>query len=162
MTEKEEKSGDEKIIELQVALEKALRQVEFHRNETKEVLGGMKARIDAEVINRTIEARKDLYRKLFPVVELLKLTCASINDNARFEDIRSGVDMVYQQMLTLLNIFNIEKIKTVGEKFDPNFHEAIMQDGSGKFPKNIIVQEFESGFILDGKLLKPAKVSVSM
>ena len=68
-----------------------------------------------------------------------------------------GIQAIEKQLIDTLTSLGLEEIKTVGEKFNPNLHEAVMQ-GSGE--KDIIIQEFEKGFAFKGMAIKPAKVQV--
>lgn len=74
------------------------------------------------------------------------------------EALVAGLQMVAGDMKRVLERFAITEIKTVGEKFDPNLHEAVGQEESDQ--DGVIVREHQKGYTLHGRLLRPAKVVV--
>ena len=68
--------------------------------------------------------------------------------------------MVKEQLLCCLGKHGVEKIESVGTDFDPNIHDALLQVESEEHGNSKVVEEFEKGYLLKGRLLKPAKVSV--
>lgn len=81
------------------------------------------------------------------------------NSNNYNEFVR-GIELIYSQLKELLTNNHLEQIKAVGEQFDPYYHEALMKVESD-FPAGIIVEEFQKGFILHGKVIRHAKVKIS-
>ena len=73
------------------------------------------------------------------------------------DDWAKGVIQIHDEFLKKLKDSGVEKMKTVGEKLDPNKHEALM---SGPGEKDIITEEFEPGYLYHGETLKAAKVKV--
>ncbi len=75
------------------------------------------------------------------------------------DNLKKGVEMIYSKMLQFLRSMGVEQFSAKGKPFDPNLHEAMMvKEGE---EDNVVVEEFEKGYIYKGKLLKPAKVVVS-
>lgn len=68
-----------------------------------------------------------------------------------------GMQGIDRQLHQILEKQGLKKIESVGQKLDPNFHEAIMQ-GDGE--RNIVIEEFEAGYMLNEKVIRPAKVKV--
>jgi molecular chaperone GrpE len=77
-----------------------------------------------------------------------------------FEAFKEGLRMLQEQFLSCLQKHGVEKIETVGKDFDPNVHEAMLQVESDEHGDSKVVDEFEKGYLLNGRLLRPAKVSV--
>ena len=75
---------------------------------------------------------------------------------------RDGVRLIYRQLLDELGREGLEPIDCVGTPFDPARHEAISTDTSGENPPNIVLEEFQRGYMLQGTLLRPAKVRVTV
>jgi molecular chaperone GrpE len=73
-----------------------------------------------------------------------------------------GLDMVHRQMLTALAKHGIEPIAVIGEPFDPNHHEAVMQQPDASKPEGTVVGELAKGYRLRDRVLRPAKVAVSV
>jgi molecular chaperone GrpE len=73
-----------------------------------------------------------------------------------------GLDMVHRQMLTALAKHGIEPLAVVGEPFDPNHHEAVMQQPDASKPEGTVVADLARGYKLRDRVLRPAKVAVSV
>jgi molecular chaperone GrpE len=78
------------------------------------------------------------------------------------EGISSGLEMVQRQLLETLSKYGVEPIDALGESFDPNFHEAIMQRPSADHPEGTVVAEFGTGYKIHERVLRPSKVAVSV
>ena len=109
-----------------------------------------------ELIKR---ANSDLLSDLLPVVDHLEL---ALNQLTKSNDpFVTGVKLVYDQLLTLLDHYDMKAIDTQGEPFDPSYHEALSQMPSTTVPPHTIIDQFRKGWLLAGKLLRPAQVIVS-
>jgi len=72
-----------------------------------------------------------------------------------------GITLVEQEFLRTLANFNVERMKTVGGKFDPNYHEAVLEEETDKVPHQTILEEFRPGYTLNGRVIRAAQVKVS-
>lgn len=77
------------------------------------------------------------------------------------EALAEGVGMVAKQMHDVLGRHGLAPIESEGKPFDPAVHEAVSQVPSGEVPKDMVVQEFQKGYILGGRVLRPSRVTVS-
>jgi molecular chaperone GrpE len=77
------------------------------------------------------------------------------------EGITSGLDMVQKQLLEVLAKHGVEPIAALGEAFDPNLHEALMQQPSAEHPEGTVVGELSKGYRIRDRVLRPSKVAVS-
>lgn len=75
--------------------------------------------------------------------------------------LREGVELTLRQFHNLLQKHGVAKIKAVGEKFDPRFHEVVMQEETDKFPDGTVMEEMQGGYTLQERVLRPAMVKVS-
>ena len=82
-------------------------------------------------------------------------------DNSEFGSLLEGTKLIHQQLTELLQKEGIEPIKAVGEEFDPNLHEAMMQIESDEYPEGVIAQEMRRGYKLNGKVVRHSRVAVS-
>ncbi len=103
-------------------------------------------------------ANQQLMLELIPVLDHLQMALSAGGD---VESLKKGVEMVNRDFLNVLKKFGMEKIESEGKKFDPNFHEAIEVVKAKDVSPGMVVKEFQSGFILRGRLLRPARVAVS-
>ncbi|MCX5881988.1 MAG: nucleotide exchange factor GrpE [Deltaproteobacteria bacterium] len=72
-----------------------------------------------------------------------------------------GVEMTLKALLKIFEKFSVKLIEAVGKPFDPNFHQAMMQEPSDLYPENTIIREFQKGYLLHDRLLRPSMVVVS-
>ena len=77
------------------------------------------------------------------------------------QSVIEGVQLVYDHMLDALKAHGMEKIASVGQPFEPGKHEAIMQKTEPDKPDNIVLEEFQAGYTLNGQPLRPARVAVN-
>lgn len=80
--------------------------------------------------------------------------------DATLESYKDGVELTAKQLITIFEKFNIEEVNPEGETFDPNFHQAMTMLDSDEEP-NKILSVFQKGYKLNGRVLRPALVSVS-
>jgi len=78
------------------------------------------------------------------------------------QGITSGLDMVQKQLLGILAKYGVEPIAALEQPFDPNFHEAIMQQPSAGHPEGTVVAELGKGYKIHDRVLRPSKVAVSV
>ena len=74
---------------------------------------------------------------------------------------RGGGELVYAELSSVLEKNGLERIDALGAPFDPNEHEAVMQEPSDKHPAMTVTQTFQQGYKLGDRVLRPAKVKVS-
>jgi molecular chaperone GrpE len=104
-------------------------------------------------------ATEGLLERLLPVVDSFELAIANIGGDTDVESLRKGVELVYAELLGVLERAGLEPINAQGEPFDPNVHEAVMQeDGPGE-PR--VGGVLRSGWKLKGRVLRPAMVKVT-
>lgn len=78
------------------------------------------------------------------------------------EGITSGLDIVHKQFIATLAKYGVEPIEALGQPFDPNFHDALMQQPSSDDPEGTVVAELSKGYKIHDRVLRPSKVAVSV
>ncbi|CAM4310821.1 nucleotide exchange factor GrpE [Paenibacillus alkaliterrae] len=106
-------------------------------------------------------ASMKLIGQLLPVVDNFERAVAAATLNGDFESLAKGVDMIFRQLEQTLEQEGLKAMKVVGEPFNPEFHQAIMQVESDEHEEGIVVEEVQKGYILKDKVLRPAMVKVS-
>jgi len=81
-------------------------------------------------------------------------------EDENFKDLIVGLEMVRKNLFEVLEKNGLETVESIGKEFDPNFHEAMAQQPAEGKEDGEIITEFQRGYILNGRLLRPAKVIV--
>ena len=107
-------------------------------------------------------ASEDVIRDLLPILDGVARALAHRKDGQEeTEGYQEGVAMLMEQFPKILQNRNLKEIETVGQPFDPNVHEALMQMVSDTIDAGNVTDVVENGYILGEKVLRPAKVVVS-
>lgn len=106
-------------------------------------------------------ANIDLVGKLLPLIDDLERALESVPEEDRNDPWVSGIALVYRKMLTMLDDMNVQAIPSVGEPFDPNYHEALTQEPSDEYESGVVVREVRRGYRLGDRVIRPALVSVA-
>lgn len=106
-------------------------------------------------------ANEDLIKAILPVIDNLE---RAVNHAEKVSDtgvMIEGVRLTIRQILQTLNRFGLASFESVGKPFDPSMHEAMLVVESDEHEPNYVVEEFQKGYLLNNRLLRPATVSVS-
>jgi len=72
-----------------------------------------------------------------------------------------GIKLIEEQLFKVLGKYGVDPIETDGKPFDPNLHEAVMEEENNEMPHHTIIDEFQRGFLLKERVIRPSKVKVS-
>jgi len=106
-------------------------------------------------------ANEDLIKAILPFVDNLERAVNHAQKVADTGVLIEGVRLTIQQILQTLNKFGLSSFQSVGKPFDPTVHEAMLVVETNKQEPNQVVEEFQKGYLLNDRLLRPATVSVS-
>lgn len=122
----------------------------------------MRKRFDREKQNLLKFGNERILSDLIEVIDNLDRTLDALEGevDSKIKNIIVGVDMVRKQFIETLKNNGVERIEALGEKFDPNFHEAMSQQPADDKEEDTIINEFQKGYMLNGRLLRPSKVIV--
>jgi molecular chaperone GrpE len=117
-------------------------------------------RVSQEKLQAASRGKEDVLRALLPVLTNFHLALQHAQQDA--SAVRQGVQMIWQQFEGILRDQGVERIATVGHSFDPAKHEALSTaPATAETPSNTIVAEINAGYMLEGRLLRPAQVVVA-
>jgi molecular chaperone GrpE len=102
-----------------------------------------------------------LLKELLPVVDNLERAIKSSREGASSDALIQGVDLTLKQLTGALARFSVVPVETIGRPFDPATHQAVTSVASDSIPKQHVVDEFQRGYLLHDRILRPAMVSVS-
>jgi len=122
-----------------------------------------KKRSERERDNLLKYGNEKVLSNLIEVVDNLDRTVDAIanDEDDKIKNIFIGIDMVRKQFLEVLKGSGLEKVEALGETFDPNFHEAMAQQPAEGKADQEVIQVFQPGYQLNGRLLRPAKVVIA-
>jgi molecular chaperone GrpE len=103
---------------------------------------------------------ESLLRDILPLVDNVDRALEHAGTSDDFAAFKKGLKMLHEQLLCCLKKHGVEVVDTAGKDFDPNVHEAMLQVESDEHEASKVVSEFERGYLLNGRLLRPAKVCV--
>ena len=101
---------------------------------------------------------QELLKSLLPIVDNFDRAMATEQQDG--EAFKKGVEMIYTQLGETLKNVGLEPIETEGQKFDPNFHQAVMRVENPDLDDDTIAQELQKGYIVKGKVIRPSMVQV--
>lgn len=115
------------------------------------------AREKAELVRY---GNEELLKELLPVLDNLERAFSHAQRDEKTEPILQGLQLILEQFRSVLRRFGVEEIKTLGERFDPELHEAVGEMELEGIEPLEIVQEVQKGYVLNDRVLRPAKVIV--
>lgn len=149
-------------------LEKQLKELQERLEEKENKL----LRVQADFENYKRRARLDLeaaekYRSqriisdLLPALDNFERALQIDPDNEQTKSLLQGMEMVHRQILEALKNEGVEQIPSVGEQFDPNMHQAVMQVEDEAYESNAVVEELQKGYKLKDRVIRPSMVKVN-
>lgn len=118
-------------------------------------------RIERERSDAYQRARVEVLVEFLPVVDNFERALSSLEESGDAEALRQGVELIHKQFKDALTKFGLEPIDAIGKTFDPHLHEAVTIEATDKHKENTVIEEFQRGYKIGDKLLRPAKVKVA-
>lgn len=118
-----------------------------------------RARLDYEAAQKY--RAQSLISDLLPVLDNFERALNVETDNEQTKSLLQGMEMIHRTLLDALKKEGVEPIESQGKEFDPNFHQAVMQVEEEGFDSNIVVEEFQKGYLLKDRVIRPAMVKVN-
>ena len=154
----------EASIDLQAQLEKSQAEAKEHYERflrTAAELENFRKRKEREVSDLRKYANQHLLKELLSVVDNLERAIGATRDPGGTDGLVEGVDMTLKELLKIFEKAGVKPIDAVDQPFDPNLHEAVMQEESADVPENTVIRELQKGYQIHDRLLRPAMVVVS-
>lgn len=103
---------------------------------------------------------KSLIEEILPIVDNLERALAHASEDGQAAVVE-GIRMTHGMLIAALKKFGVTPVESVGTAFDPNFHQAMAQVPTDEHPPNTVVEEYQKGYLLKERLLRPAMVTVA-
>ncbi|HDE0390810.1 TPA: nucleotide exchange factor GrpE [Staphylococcus aureus] len=163
-----EETSDENVIEEIDPKDQKINELQQSADENEEKylrlyaeFENYKRRIQKEnEINKTYQAQRVL-TDILPAIDNIERALQIEGDDETFKSLQKGVQMVHESLINALKDNGLEVIKTEGEAFDPNIHQAVVQDDNPDFESGEITQELQKGYKLKDRVLRPSMVKVN-
>ena len=139
---------DEKIADLEDRVKRQMAEFENFRKRT-----------DKEKSQMFDMGAKSVVEKILPVIDNFERGLSNIPEGAD-EAFVNGMKMIYKQMTDELDKIGVKPIEAVGQPFDPNIHNAVMQTESDEYESGTVAQELQKGYMYHETLVRPSMVSV--
>ena len=156
---KEEKKGffqkkkdkkDEQIEELTDRLKRTMAEFDNFRKRTEKEKASMYE-----------FGARDIIEKILPVVDNFERGLSVISDEEAKTAFAEGMDKIYRQLLKTLEDAGVKPIEAVGKPFDPDFHNAVMHVDDESAGENIVVEEFQKGYLYRDSVVRHSMVKVA-
>jgi molecular chaperone GrpE len=129
-------------------------------------------RVQADYDNfrrRTVKEKEELAKyassvlitQLIPVIDNFERALTTGDESTNGSAYAKGVEMIFRQFMDVMSAEGLTPMNSVGEAFNPEYHQAIMQVESDEYEEGIVVEEIQKGYLLKDKVLRPAMVKVS-
>lgn len=147
---KEKDPRDQKIEDLTDQLKRTMAEFDNFRKRTEKEKSAM-----FEM------GAKDILEKILPVVDNFERGLAAIPEEAKSGSFAKGMEMIYKQLIKMLEDVGVTPIEAVGKEFDPNFHNAVMHVDDENLGENVVASELQKGYMYRNSVLRHSMVQVA-
>lgn len=141
---------DEKIEELTDQLKRQMAEFDNYRKRT-----------DKEKASMYVIGAKEIVEKMLPIVDNFERGLSSVPDDQREDPFVDGMDKIYKQLMTAMEEMGVKVIEAVGQEFNPDLHNAVMHVEDEEAGENIIVEEFQKGYLYKDFVVRHSMVKVA-
>ncbi|MCH1982757.1 nucleotide exchange factor GrpE [Ruminococcus sp. OA3] len=141
---------DEKIEELTDQLKRQMAEFDNYRKRTEK-----------EKASMYVIGAKEIVEKILPIVDNFERGLSSVPDDQKEDPFVDGMDKIYRQLMTALEEMGVKVIEAVGQEFNPDLHNAVMHVEDEEAGENIIVEEFQKGYLYKDFVVRHSMVKVA-
>ena len=146
---KKKDKKDEQIEELNDRLKRQMAEFENFRKRTEK-----------EKTQMFDMGAKTIIEKILPVVDNFERGLAAVSEDQKDDPFITGMDKIYKQMMAELDAVGVKPIDCIGQEFDPDFHNAVMQVENDELESGTVAQELQKGYIYKDTVVRHSMVSV--
>ena len=157
---KKEKKKKEKVDKKQEALKVKIEELEDRVKRQMAEFENFRKRTEKEKTMMFETGAKSVIEKILPVVDNFERGLAAIPEGEKDGAFAQGMEMIYKQLITELENMEVKPIPAVGEEFNPDFHNAVMQVESEEFESGVIAQELQKGYTYRDSVVRHSMVAV--
>ncbi|MBQ6807504.1 MAG: nucleotide exchange factor GrpE [Lachnospiraceae bacterium] len=157
---KKEKKKKEKTDKKQDALKEKVEELEDRVKRQMAEFDNFRKRTEKEKTAMFETGAKSVIEKILPVVDNFERGLAAIPEEDKGGAFAQGMEMIYKQLMTELESIEVKPIEALGQEFNPDFHNAVMQVASEEFESGIIAQELQKGYTYRDTVVRHSMVAV--
>jgi molecular chaperone GrpE len=120
-----------------------------------------KKRLEKDKIEFIKFANEEIIAEILNIIDDFERAVEAGKTKHDFDVLYKGIEMIYNDFKEFLKQKGLKEIEAEGKPFNPNEHEAMMQEETDKHPEDYIVEEFQKGYTLNGRVIRPSKVKVA-
>jgi len=157
-------SGEKEIKKLQHQIEALSKEKEELFEKLQRVsadYANYQKRAPKQIADSVAYEKKAIIRSLLPSLDNFAHALASAQSAEAVDGVVKGVQMVFDHILDALKAHGLEQIEAVGHQFDPTVHEAVQLRAEADKPDNVVLEDFQTGYKLNGQVVRPSKVIVN-
>lgn len=155
---KKSKGKSDKKLE---ALEEAKAELEDRVKRQMAEFENFRKRTEKEKATMFEMGAKSVIEKLLPVVDNFERGLASVPEDKQNESVYEGMNLIYKQLLKELDDIGVKPIEALGQEFNPDYHNAVMQVESEEFEEGIVAQELQKGYTYRDSVVRHSMVAVA-
>jgi molecular chaperone GrpE len=118
-------------------------------------------RVPKQISDSISYEKERIIKSLLPALDNFEHTLLNAHSAEDVNVLVKGIQIIYDQWIEILKSHNVEQIKAIGEPFDPAVHEAMTQRTDTEKDQNVVLEEFQKGYTLNGRVIRPSKVIVN-
>ena len=157
---KKEKKKKEKTDKKQEVLKEKIDELEDRVKRQMAEFDNFRKRTEKEKSAMFETGAKSVIEKILPVVDNFERGLASVPEEEKGSAFAQGMEMIYKQLMTELEAINVKPIEAVGQEFNPDFHNAVMQVESEEYESGIVAQELQKGYTYRDSVVRHSMVAV--
>lgn len=157
--------GPEEVAELLAALAQCQQDLAESKN------AYLRAHADFDNFRKRMRSERDqefsrgsdrVLADLLPILDNFERALSSVNESSTVDSLKQGVELIYRQLVNMLERYSITAMDAEGKPFDPMYHDAIAQVVTSDAPEHTIIGVVQRGYLKNGDVFRPARVAVAV
>lgn len=157
---KKDKKKKEKIDKKQEALKEKISELEDRARRQMAEFDNFRKRTEKEKSAMFETGAKSVIEKILPIVDNFERGLASVPEEEKGGAFEQGMEMIYKQLMNELDAIDVKPIEAVGQEFNPELHNAVMQVESEEYEAGMVAQELQKGYTYRGSVVRHSMVAV--
>jgi len=165
---KEQSKAEKKAEKKEAKLHEDLNALQKEKDDLFEKLQRVSAdyanfqkRVPKQISDSVAYEKERIIKSLLPALDNFEHTLQSAHTAESTDVLVEGIQIIHDQMLAMLKSHGVEQIESMDQPFDPSRHEAMMQREETETPDSTVLEEFQKGYMLNDRVIRPSKVIVS-